>query len=886
MKLSDLIRYGIPDSVIKTWQSRQGDYLLPLQEKAIREGLLSIDDTGQSPNLLISAPTSSGKSFCGELAAIVSLLKRRKAIMLLPLKSIAEEKYNYFREGYHDIGINVLIATGDHPENDADFELGNFNLALAIYEKFNRLLTINPDILQQIGTIIIDELQMIAEPKRGYELEMALTKTINSGYEPRLVALSAVIDDGTELTSWLNCRPVSETVRPVDLWQGVAADGQFHFRSFNSGREGHEKIAISNERESLAENLMEYLKNDKSQKLIFLSSRRATIEAAFQLASSSSRPAAKAALEQLEGEENSFLIRSLRQTLSRGVAFHNADLTPSQRQVIEQGYRNGEINVIFSTTTLAMGVNLPAETVLLETMKYSSGAFGRRLSLVPITLGEFRNITGRAGRFGIGKKDCPGRAVVLAQSEFEFDVLWSKYIDTQKKEKLSSVLLGRDPHDTVLDLIVSGYGENIDELERVFSGSWCARQENLAESIDLDNIIQTLVSMNLVTDARHSAPPGEAVAQSGISIKSACHYLNLLNEKYPRDLPGWLFLTLSGTEFETMQAGLSAQEYRSRAYEKMLCREYNEYISDINQYIDGRVGREPLDFRTSAILKAMFLLTDWADGFPVERLEQRYQLHHGQIINLSETAAWLMVSLARLIHAVDCNSSVPSQLEQLSFAVQFGINPEMKDVYLLFRPALNRMDIKSLEDRGIDSPPELYKIDRRQLAEIFRPESRLNNLIKKMQDIKKEDNMHINMQSHPAGRHMSLGTHAPGHVELDGSYERERYLVKIDGFPVRLTGKSFKYLAKLVFSRLLNRDGWIYKDDIEVGFNQARYLYRLKQEMKNNGVSWSIFENNRLGYYRLDLDPSKIRLNLDNFKNHYDFELRQMAQELNLKAVS
>ena len=83
-------------------------------------------------------------------------------------------------------------------------------------------------------------------------------------------------------------------------------------------------------------------------------------------------------------------------------------------------------------------------------------------------------------------------------------------------------------------------------------------------------------------------------------------------------------------------------------------------------------------------------------------------------------------------------------------------------------------------------------------------------------------------------------------------------------------------------SRLLGGDGWIYKDDIEAGFNQARYLYRLKQEMKRGGgFSWSIFENNRLGYYRLDLDPAKIKVNIDNLKNHHDFEVRQMADELN-----
>jgi hypothetical protein len=125
-----------------------------------------------------------------------------------------------------------------------------------------------------------------------------------------------------------------------------------------------------------------------------------------------------------------------------------------------------------------------------------------------------------------------------------------------------------------------------------------------------------------------------------------------------------------------------------------------------------------------------------------------------------------------------------------------------------------------------------------------------------------------------------FGVH-PTSVELDGRYEGERYLVNIDGFPVRLTGKSFKYLAKLAYSRLANSEGWMYKDDIEVGFNQARYLYRLKQEVnRDGGCAWPIFENNRLGYYRLDLEPSKIHLNFENLRNHPDYELREIAERL------
>jgi len=120
----------------------------------------------------------------------------------------------------------------------------------------------------------------------------------------------------------------------------------------------------------------------------------------------------------------------------------------------------------------------------------------------------------------------------------------------------------------------------------------------------------------------------------------------------------------------------------------------------------------------------------------------------------------------------------------------------------------------------------------------------------------------------------------PRTVELDGSYEQERYLVKIDGYPVRLTGKSFKYFARLAWSRLNRDSGWIYKDDIEMGFNQARYMYRMKNEIKAFLPSeWGIVENNRLGYYRLDIPAEKIRINCENLKSHPDFEVRSLFEQ-------
>jgi hypothetical protein len=210
----------------------------------------------------------------------------------------------------------------------------------------------------------------------------------------------------------------------------------------------------------------------------------------------------------------------------------------------------------------------------------------------------------------------------------------------------------------------------------------------------------------------------------------------------------------------------------------------------------------------------------------------------------------------------------------------------MREIYYLARSLLNREDYNQLFHSGIKSFKDLAQAGPVCLKEIISPETKIKCLLERTGNFNKEDKMSSQIDS----RNVYTGGQTPASagslsfnpstVELDGSYERERYLVRIDGFPLRLTGKSFKYLAKLAFSRLVNDEGWVYKDDIEIGFNQARYLYRLKQEMKTGGFSWPIFENNRLGYYRLDLEPSRIRLNLDNLKNHPDFELRRCAEEL------
>ncbi|RKX26073.1 MAG: hypothetical protein DRP45_04435, partial [Candidatus Zixiibacteriota bacterium] len=377
MHLNELTRYGIPSRILDAWQERQGGVLLPIQSRAVQHGLLgNVVEGGRPANLLLSAPTSSGKSFCAELAAIRALMNRQKAILLFPLKSLAEEKYRLLQNTYSNLGIKSLIATSDHPENDAAFRAGRFDIAVAIPEKFDLLLTEHLDTLANIGLVTVDEIQMIGEPGRGAVLERLLTKVIASRYDPVLLALSAVLGDCAvePLADWLGASLVEETMRPRDLLCGVVAERRFRFRSFNHGGDGEESFCeFDLADEKTASILAGQISGDGGSTLLFLKSRSDAVNLALRLASSGHWPPAEKALQELADEEPSFLLQSLSQSLRHGVAFHSSDLSGRQRVIIGQAFITQEIRALCSTTTLALGVNLPADTVYLETVKYSSG---------------------------------------------------------------------------------------------------------------------------------------------------------------------------------------------------------------------------------------------------------------------------------------------------------------------------------------------------------------------------------------------------------------------------------------------------------------------------------------------------------------------------------
>ena len=884
MRLDDLREYGLPSRLIDRWRERQGERLLSIQRKAVQRGIL---DTSVYSRFLICAPTGSGKSFCAELALAQALMKRRKVILVFPLKALAEQKYRQLRQTYEPLGLQVIISTADRPEFEDAFNRVEYNIAITIYEKLDRLLTAHLDVLQNIGLIVLDELQSVFEPGRGEVVERLLIKVTSAAYQPTLIGLSAVITEGSEagqqLAEWLGATLIEDSVRPVDLLRGIAVNNVWRYRSFNTGTEGEEPMAIGEESDRF-DGVMDSLVAMSEPTLVFLKSRRETVAAALEVASRVGWPPAAETIAILVEDEESYLTRTLRQTLSRGVAFHNSDLTHTQRMAIENGFIAGEIRLIISTTTLSVGIDLPASTVYLETVKYRAGCYGSRPGLVPISRAEFDNMTGRAGRLTARAESEPGRAVVIARSEFERDVLWQTYIKPGQFGFVEEPNPGLAAADWLLDLIVCGIVSGPQSAEALARRRLDCGRDITLDSSRFSKSIDVLVDSGFV--ARESLPQvyqptslGRTVALAGLTVEQANYYLRRLHDDIPACLLEWLFLALSGPGWQPPPGLLSQSEHFGRAVESVAAQRLIEPHQ--LRWLGWPSEQEgPLSFAQTCALKASLLLDDWSRGEGSLLLEERYQIPLGQIQHLGETAAYLLTSVLKLAGCERGTNGIGNPEQGWVFSVRYGLPFCLADCFFRFRECLNRADFLTLFRAGITGLTHLLACPPEELNTVAISERKIQQINEKCKSLKLEVDMEQVVLRDPAiGPRLSKIAAIPQSIEVDGESDGERYLVKIDGFPVRLTGKSFKYFTKLAWSRVHRDAGWIYKEDIEVGFNQARYLYRMKHEVADSlGHTWPIYENNRLGYYRLMADPSRIKLNQSRLKEHPDYEVRSLFE--------
>ncbi|MDP3024491.1 MAG: DEAD/DEAH box helicase [candidate division Zixibacteria bacterium] len=919
MEIKKLLKYGIPERIIQTWEENQGDKLLPLQSLAVtRFGLLD----GES--LIISAPTSSGKTFCGEMAAVSSIFKQRKVIYLVPLKAIAEEKFADFQEKYSSLGIKIAISTRDRREYDSDLEKGDFDLGILIYEKFNQLLLKNLDLLKNIDLLIIDELQMIGDSSRGQILELALLKVLNAGYKPQIIGLSAVLGEVEGLAAWLRCKLLLEHKRPVELLQGILYKGKFVYRKHNSQEEGEEEfidIESENIDEILLPNIQKML-NQGEQVLVFLKSKNETANLALAFAEKFNGEASSSALEKLSNLEETGLKEKLELCLQKGVAFHNADLSYEERNVVEHSFLENETRVIFATSTLSMGVNLPARTVFIETLKYESGDFTDKGVLVPLNWNEYENMSGRAGRFGL-EKDF-GRSILLAGNQFQFDSLWDKYIEG-KEEKLIPVLDKINLEDIILDLVSSGLVKDYPGLERILLSSYSAMSGTeispdgglktsatsrkfdfngsgsasggqpstipFAVSVDgglirlwrtatkekISELLEEQMLTSDETDRLSVTTLGKVIALQGIKCETGMQIKRKLANGTTLEPVNWFYELLKTEDGERIFAHLSFYEIDNRVYQNKL-----KGRSDRIVWLDEELKEMLEDSAQSSLkqlsrLKLSLLFCDWITQIPIFDLESEYGLRSGFISQAAQELAWLLDSASAIARVMNSENSMVKFLKNLATQVQFGINQDMIELAKLRISGLRRDFLWKLFQKGSSSKEQVKEIDLEELKKII-PENLACRMKEKIKLLGIGNKGRGTLQRAPTVS--PKGESTKGILFFDGTLIKGRYTIFIDNRKIFLSHKSFKYLFKLAWAAFKKEGGWIHKLDLEEGENQGKYIYRLKKELSL--ADGKLIENNRIGCYRLNLKKEKIQVNKKVLENFEDYEIKELSKVIGL----
>ena len=218
IRLSDYTEKEIIDKVIDLYGLKE---LNPMQKLALEANFFE-------RNVVISAPTASGKTICADFLILKSVLDRKKALYIVPLVSLANEKYQTFKEKYEKLGFKVAISVGDF--DSADSWLADYDVIVVTTEKLDSLIRHSAQWIKETGLVVIDEIHMLNDPGRGPTLEILITMLRQLLPKSQLIGLSATIGNPEELAAWLNAELVIDNWRPVRLHQGVYRDGVIHFK--------------------------------------------------------------------------------------------------------------------------------------------------------------------------------------------------------------------------------------------------------------------------------------------------------------------------------------------------------------------------------------------------------------------------------------------------------------------------------------------------------------------------------------------------------------------------------------------------------------------------------------------------------------------------------
>ena len=694
-------------------KSLKYDSLYPPQELALSKGVMN------GNNVLVTTPTSSGKTLIGLMGMINILNMGKKVVYLTPLKALATEKFNEFKiitdlSCFRNRRVNIGISTGDYDSSGS--ELVNKDVIILTNEKMDSILRHDPNWIYNVGLFIIDEIHLLTERERGPALEIILTKIKLMPQKPQIIGISATVSNSDEVAEWLTCEPIQSNWRPTELIEGVYNYGKV---TMNDGTNYHiDNIGISDNTTSAITSLaMDSITNDGGQSLVFAETRKRTVSLAKKtseivakfLDKTSIKLAQKTGVEILKEGDDTELTRTLSSTVAKGVGFHHAGLGAKSRQIVEKAFRNGIVKILFATPTLAAGVNLPARRVIITSIFRYDYQYGGN---VPMSVLQYKQICGRAGRPAYDKY---GEAIIIADSRTNPEDLYNHFVLGVPEPIVSQLMDERALRVHVLGVIASKPKMLKSELLYFFEQTFLSKyQGNQTISFEIESLLTYLRDEKLIimrNDLLIATKFGKRISLLYIDPKTGIQFKNNLDtysgnkhnihdinsNKHENNVINFLYWICDCYDFyPKLTLRQNETEYFQRLFEKHKL---------------GSYGLSNYDYS----LKNLVILLEWIDESSEANLNEKIGVEPGDLHRMVETTYWLLHCLYEIAKLIERKDLLP-EINILRIRIRHGVKSEL--IPLIQLEGIGRIRARSLYRAGITDVAMIEKISESKLGSI------------------------------------------------------------------------------------------------------------------------------------------------------------------------
>ena len=686
----------LSSEIIEILKEHEISELYPPQAEALPNVL-------KGENMVLSIPTASGKSLVAYLGIVNRLIQERgKALYVVPLKALAREKYEELKL-FEKLGLKVGISTGDL--DDSDPRLARFDIIVCTSEKADSLLRHKISWMDKIKVLVIDEIHLIHDSSRGPTLEVIISHFKALNPKTQIIALSATIKNATELSIWLNAKLVQSDWRPVTLREGVYYKDII---KFDDGKTEKIDSAIKKPVEQLVE---ESIING-GQVLVFVNTRRSTVSMANKLTSIIDKNLSKKDQSNLKKlmsstkkqlSEKTSVDDKLFSCIEKGVAFHNAGLSSVQRRTVEQGFKNRIIKCIVATPTLAAGINIPAQRVIIRDLWRYDPNFGMH----PIPIFEYKQQAGRAGR---PRYDKFGEAIAIAKTDAQREEIFNNYIMSDTEPIFSKLGNQAALRTHLLAAISTNFVDSMNGIYGFIDSTFYSYQsETFALKDQIDEAISFLEQNEFIErinkDKFMSTLFGNRTSSLYIDPLSALLLKKSLEKSCDKNAEPLSFIhavcATPDVRSLYLRSGDTWVEEKAEKNKSVFLldppglsnEEYEWFLSD---------------------LKTASLVEDWISEIHEDMIVTKYNVGPGDIHNTVETVQWLLHASREFARMY--NFECVSDISDLMLRVQYGCKKELLNLVSLKN--IGRVRARALFNEGFKTVGDLRGIPLQRIAQV------------------------------------------------------------------------------------------------------------------------------------------------------------------------